>query len=318
MFQFVTLHSRLLIVWLLLVSVVACSSIREETTRVAEARLTTVKSALLEGTPSDVRFRIASDPLVQSAVIWRGEQRVYPGEQLTHVDDDRLLNQHSRLQRLLNSATDAQWSVFDDTASSLLYCAADALSVCLLLDTAAVARSLDVTPEDLLAEIGGEGGSPWLIPVVLLLSLIAAAAVFWRRRPRPTPATTMPLVTTTAESKLNSGASVDAELPDHCFCMGDMLVDERRQQARRGELSVDITARDLRILRFLHDHPDEVLSKDTLYDAGWGRTFVPGSRALEQHILTLRRKLDPERCLPNLIETVHGQGYRFPSSTLND
>lgn len=318
MFQFRALHNRGWVVSLLLVSLIACSSIREETTRLAQVRLTAIKSALLVGTPSDVRFRLVSDPLVRSAVIWRGERRVYPGEQLTHVDDDRLLNQLSRLQRLLNAGPGAQWSVFDDTADSLLYCAADALSVCLLFDTAAMARSLSVAPNELLAEIRGEGGSAWIAPGAVLFSLIAAAVWLRRRRSDPASASETRVVAVPVESELIPEVSASPASLDNCFCMGDMLVDERRQQARRGELSVDISARDLRILRFLHDHPDEVLSKNALYDAGWGRTFVPGSRALEQHILTLRRKLDPERCLPNLIETVHGQGYRFPFSALND
>ena len=83
----------------------------------------------------------------------------------------------------------------------------------------------------------------------------------------------------------------------------------------RDELTANITVRDLKLLNCFVERPDEVLSKDTLYDAGWGRDFVPCSRALEQHIMTLRKKIDPERKRKSLIETVHGQGYRFPSES---
>jgi len=56
----------------------------------------------------------------------------------------------------------------------------------------------------------------------------------------------------------------------------------------------------------------EVISKDQLYSAGWGRDFMPNSRALEQHIMVLRRKLDPDKKRQVLIETIHGQGYKCP------
>lgn len=55
-------------------------------------------------------------------------------------------------------------------------------------------------------------------------------------------------------------------------------------------------------------HPGEVLSRDDLLDAVWGKDYIPASRTLDQHIVQIRRKLGAAGAL---IETVRGAGYRL-------
>ena len=81
--------------------------------------------------------------------------------------------------------------------------------------------------------------------------------------------------------------------------------------ARRGALEVALTPRDFRLLEFLQRRQGEVVTKDELYDAGWGRNFMPNSRALDQHIINLRKKLDPDKSRSPVIETVRGVGYKL-------
>ena len=95
--------------------------------------------------------------------------------------------------------------------------------------------------------------------------------------------------------------------------MADMRVKPRQQLVERGGVTSQVSERDLKLLGHFALHPNEVISKDELYNVGWGRDFVASSRALEQHMINLRKKIDPNRNLPVIIETVHGQGYRFPS-----
>ena len=100
------------------------------------------------------------------------------------------------------------------------------------------------------------------------------------------------------------------------FWLGDMQIDPKRMRVLRDSHQADISPRDLKLLRYFACHPDEVISKSRLYDAGWGRDFLPNSRSLEQHIATLRKKIDPSKQRPALIVTVHGQGYRHPKHEL--
>lgn len=94
--------------------------------------------------------------------------------------------------------------------------------------------------------------------------------------------------------------------------MGDhfVLLPEHHS-ARHGKLEVALTPRDFRLLEYLQTRQGEVVSKDDLYDAGWGRDFMPNSRALDQHIINLRKKLDPDKSRSPVIETVRGVGYRL-------
>ena len=84
-----------------------------------------------------------------------------------------------------------------------------------------------------------------------------------------------------------------------------------QHSARRGTLEVALTPRDFRLLEFLQTKQGKVVTKDELYDAGWGRNFMPNSRALDQHIINLRKKLDPDKSRSPVIETVRGVGYRL-------
>lgn len=96
-----------------------------------------------------------------------------------------------------------------------------------------------------------------------------------------------------------------ARFDDHLVLLPD------QHSARRGRLEVALTPRDLRLLAFLQTRQGTVVTKDALYDAGWGRDFMPNSRALDQHMINLRKKLDPDKSRAPVIETVRGVGYKL-------
>ena len=76
-------------------------------------------------------------------------------------------------------------------------------------------------------------------------------------------------------------------------------------------LALDLSLRDIAILRLLQEHKGEVVSRDAFFDACWGLDFVPNSRTLDQHISQLRKRLEADPKHPRLIRTVHGAGYRY-------
>ena len=78
------------------------------------------------------------------------------------------------------------------------------------------------------------------------------------------------------------------------------------------ELSyIELTAREVRILKLLFDKSGEAVHRDELFDSCWGRDFMPNSRSLDQYISTLRKKLEKNLHALNIIQTVRGVGYRF-------
>ena len=95
------------------------------------------------------------------------------------------------------------------------------------------------------------------------------------------------------------------------FAFGDVRVHLRARQAFKGGREVRLTRKEFDLLRYLVEHPGEVITRDRLLDEVWGYERFPTTRTVDTHILRLRQKFedDPER--PAHILTAHGQGYRF-------
>ncbi len=95
------------------------------------------------------------------------------------------------------------------------------------------------------------------------------------------------------------------------FQMKDLEVRPRELRARRGDALIELSLRDVRILVALFERRGEVLDRDALFNAGWGIDHLPNSRTLDQHISQLRKRIERDPKKPEIIQTVHGAGYRF-------
>ncbi len=268
----------------------------------AEVQLRSLGEAIADaagsGDPASVRFRISASPIVEAAAVWDASgQLMYPDpDSLPHLIDAAALRALPAFDALRISADPATWEASDASGETLRYCLARPDHVCLLANRTALADMIGATPDALTAALFEPQTRPWRLAIPFVLALAALAAFPLARR-----------------GILRRSASHPTDDPD-AFTIGDLNVSPRRLSGRRPGLEIDLTARDIRLLRCLADRPGDVLSKNALYDSGWGRDFMPNSRALDQHILTLRRKLDPDRSRPTLIETVHGHGYRAPTT----
>ncbi len=93
--------------------------------------------------------------------------------------------------------------------------------------------------------------------------------------------------------------------------MKDLTVVPDELRAQRGEQQIELSLRDIKILRLLHDHPAKVIDRDTLFNECWGHNYLPSSRTLDQHISKLRKRIELDPKDPQIIRTIHGVGYRF-------
>lgn len=98
---------------------------------------------------------------------------------------------------------------------------------------------------------------------------------------------------------------------DTRLLMGDLTVCPDELRARRGDTLIELSLRDVGILRLLYEQRGRVVTRDALFDRCWGRDYLPGSRTLDQHISKLRKAVERDPRQPELILTVHGVGYRF-------
>jgi DNA-binding response OmpR family regulator len=102
-----------------------------------------------------------------------------------------------------------------------------------------------------------------------------------------------------------------APLANTVFRLHDLVVDVAALQARRGEQVIALTEREAIILRTLYLHPTQVVSRDTLLNEGWGHDYFNSSRALDQCISVLRKKIERNSHGYSIILTVYGVGYRL-------
>ena len=92
------------------------------------------------------------------------------------------------------------------------------------------------------------------------------------------------------------------------FELGPLRILPSELRAERGSESIDLTPREISILKLLHDHPGQVISRDTMLDVCWGLEYLPESRTLDQQIAKLRKKIERDE---EIIETVRGSGHRW-------
>ncbi len=95
------------------------------------------------------------------------------------------------------------------------------------------------------------------------------------------------------------------------FRMADLEVHPAELRARRGETSIDLSLREMKLLECFHANKGIVLDRNTILNVCWGIDYLPNSRTLDQHIAKLRKRIESDPKDPQVIKTVHGVGYRF-------
>jgi DNA-binding winged helix-turn-helix (wHTH) protein len=92
---------------------------------------------------------------------------------------------------------------------------------------------------------------------------------------------------------------------------GDVSVDLVSMEVRRFNRLVRLTALEFKVLRFFVLNPDRAISRDELLDKVWGYENYPCTRTVDNHILRLRQKLEPDFARPVHFRTVHRIGYKL-------
>ena len=102
-----------------------------------------------------------------------------------------------------------------------------------------------------------------------------------------------------------SGAQQTAETS--VVVVGDLQLDEDSHEVHRGGESINLTATEFELLRFLMRNPRRVLSKAQILDRVWNYDFGGQANVVELYISYLRKKIDAGR--PPMIHTMRGAGY---------
>jgi DNA-binding response OmpR family regulator len=95
--------------------------------------------------------------------------------------------------------------------------------------------------------------------------------------------------------------------------VGDLLLDPAARTCRRGERTIELTAREFAILECLARRRDLVVTKREILEQVWDAHYDGDVNVVEVHVSSLRRKIDQPFGRQTL-QTVRGMGYRLTGS----
>src|SRR5262252_9692075 len=95
------------------------------------------------------------------------------------------------------------------------------------------------------------------------------------------------------------------------YLFGDVKIDFSSMEVWREEKLVTLTAQEFKVLKFMVQNADRVLSREEMLNHVWGYQNYPSTRTVDNHILRLRQKLEKDPANPIHFRTVHSAGYRF-------
>lgn len=87
-----------------------------------------------------------------------------------------------------------------------------------------------------------------------------------------------------------------------------LLIDLATYTAKINGQTLDLTFKEFELLRYLHEHPSQVFTREQLLSEVWGYDYFGGTRTVDVHIRRLRAKLGEHE---GLIGTVRNVGYRL-------
>ena len=97
----------------------------------------------------------------------------------------------------------------------------------------------------------------------------------------------------------------------HEIRFGASRVCLKRNRVYRGTEEMPLGHYEAEILKVLAEHPGDVVERQALLRDIWGLENEPMNRSVDNHIVSLRRKLEENPASPRHLLTVHGLGYKL-------
>jgi two-component system alkaline phosphatase synthesis response regulator PhoP len=99
--------------------------------------------------------------------------------------------------------------------------------------------------------------------------------------------------------------------PDEVHRFGSCELDLARFELRRNGESIDTTSTELKLLAAFVRNRGRLLTRERLLDEVWGAGIAVTDRVIDNHVVSLRKKIEDEPTVPRYLVSVRGAGYRF-------
>jgi transcriptional regulator len=108
-----------------------------------------------------------------------------------------------------------------------------------------------------------------------------------------------------------SAESVALSRERKILSFGEVTIDVAAMEVRRNGKPVLMPLKEFSMLSYMLANPGRVIGRDELLNEVWGYENYPCTRTVDNHVLRLRRKLEPEPSRPKHFLTIHSAGYKF-------
>ncbi|MCY7532855.1 response regulator transcription factor [Bacillus altitudinis] len=92
---------------------------------------------------------------------------------------------------------------------------------------------------------------------------------------------------------------------------GPFELNEQQAELTKNGAAIELTRKELMLMTYFMQHPNRVISKETLYQTVWGEDFFGSDNTVMVHIRRLREKIEHSPSTPEFLVTVKGLGYKF-------
>ena len=106
------------------------------------------------------------------------------------------------------------------------------------------------------------------------------------------------------------------EAPHEVYQRGPLRIDFDTYEVYLDGRRIELSLREFELLKFFVRHPNRVYERAQLLDLVWGPDTYVEPRTVDVHIRRLRRRIERDDSMPELIVTVRGVGYMFDERRL--
>ena len=92
---------------------------------------------------------------------------------------------------------------------------------------------------------------------------------------------------------------------------GDVTINEETGEVYKGGKLLEFTAKELKLLLYLVNNPNRIISKEMICRQVWGEDFFGYDNTITVHMRKLRMKIEDNPSKPEYLTTVIGLGYKF-------
>jgi len=123
-------------------------------------------------------------------------------------------------------------------------------------------------------------------------------------------------LTARVKALLRRAYNQQPEAPQEVYERGGLRIDFDTYEVYLDGKRIELSLREFELLRFFVKHPNRVYERAQLLELVWGPDTYVEPRTIDVHIRRLRRRIERDDSMPELIVTVRGVGYMFDERRL--